>query len=151
GFLVVGLGAALGDALSRLNLETWRRTAIAWSAGVGIAWMAVAAATVWPHGLCYVNEAWGGASHAYERVSGSDYDWGQGVRELARWREANAQRVSLLYYGTDPVARSDHFAYLFADLLPASDDDATRAALGERDLAVSVSLLYGPRLKHDRL
>lgn len=146
-FVAIGLGAALGDALTR-TAPLWRRRLIAGASAVGVVWMAAAAAAVWPHGLCYVNELWGGPSHGYLCVGGSDYDWGQGVRDLDRWRASKGRDVSLLYYGTDPVARSDRFAYLHADQLPAPEN--LHGALAGRDLAVSVSLLYGPRLKPDK-
>src|SRR5262249_26437533 len=58
-FLSIGVGAALGDALARLG-PIWRRKLVAGTACFAVAWMVVAAVTVWPHGLCYVNEAWGG-------------------------------------------------------------------------------------------
>lgn len=147
-FLAVGVGVALGDALTRLEAG-WQRRTLFGAATVGVGWMAVAVALVWPNGLCYVNELWGGTRHAPEYVSGSDYDWGQGVRDLDRWRERHHAEVALLYYGTDPLARSDHFTYLHADHLPAKEQ--LRATVGDRDLAVSMCLLYGPRLKHDRL
>jgi hypothetical protein len=146
--VAVGIGAALGDALARLEPDSWRKRLLSGASALGVVWMAGAPAAVWPHGLCYVNELWGGPSHGYECVSGSDYDWGQGVRELDRWRAAKGRDVALLYYGTDPVARSGRFALLHPDQLPPPDD--LDQAFAGRDLAVSVSLLYGPRLKADK-
>jgi hypothetical protein len=147
-FAAVGLGAAIGDALTR-SLPMWRRWTLTSLSSAGIIWTASAAFLVWPHGLCYTNELWGGRAHAHECVSGSDFDWGQGIRELDHWR--GERGVALLYYGTDPLAHKGHFSYLHADQLPPPSAEQLRTLTAGNDLAVSVSLLYGPRLKHDRL
>jgi len=56
--------------------------------GVGLAWSAASAVMVWPHGLCYVNELYGGTENGYVQISDANYDWGQGIPELARWQAA---------------------------------------------------------------
>src|SRR5262249_1504837 len=66
---------------------TWRKRVLAAWAGGGVLWTAAAALIVWPNGLCYVNELWGGTKSGYVRVSDANYDWGQGLPELARWQE----------------------------------------------------------------
>ncbi len=150
-FGLVGLGAALADALGRLDLARWRRVTVGTLAAAGLGWAAISVAGAWPNGLCYVNELYGGTSQGYRCVSGSDYDWGQGVRELQRWQQSNQRSVALLYYGTDPVAGPPRFRPLTVDRLPAPGDEPIRAALGGDDLAVSVCLLYGPSLCNERL
>ena len=141
-FAAIALGAALGDALVRSG-PGLRRRLIGGFATIAIGWMALASAEVWPNGLCYVNEAWGGSAHAYECVSGSDNDWGQGLPDLGRWCDSNGRRVSIFYFGCDPAAGTERFPKLPMESLPAVDDPTLRAALGSRDLAVSVTLLYG--------
>ena len=150
-FACVGLGAALADALARIDLDRWRRSLLAGLTTAGLAWAAVSVASAWPHGLCYVNELYGGMAHGYRCVSGSDYDWGQGVRELQQWQVDHDRGLALLYYGTDPVATSPHFLSLAPDRLPAPGEQPVRSALEGKDLAVSVCLLYGPSLKHEPL
>src|SRR5262249_32407359 len=59
-----------------------RRRLLAFAAAAGVAWTAVAALAVWPRGQCYANELWGGTARAYRYVSDSNYDWGQGLKEL---------------------------------------------------------------------
>jgi hypothetical protein len=142
-FAAIGLGAALGDAIVRPG-PSWRRRWVGGFAAVAVGWMALASAEVWPNGLCYINEAWGGTANAYECVSGSDNDWGQGLRDLDRWCDANGQSVSLVYYGCDPKAGTERFPRFSCDALQAVDEPCLHAALGSRDLAISVSLLYGP-------
>jgi hypothetical protein len=150
-FAVIGLGAALGHALARADLAHWRRRAVGVLAAVGIGWTAVSVAFAWPNGLCFVNELYGGKSEGYRCVSGSDYDWGQGVRELTRWQQKHERGLALLYYGTDPRAAPPHFRPITVDHLPAPGDRPVRAVLAGDDLAVSVCLLYGPSLGNERL
>jgi hypothetical protein len=150
-FAAVGLGAALGHAVARIDLAGWRRRAVAGLTAAGLAWTAGSVVAVWPHGLCYVNELYGGTRQGYCCVSGSDYDWGQGVRELKQWQNEHDRRLALLYYGTDPVALAPPFFYLRPDRLPAPAPGDVGNTLAGRDLAVSVCLLYGPSLKHEPL
>jgi hypothetical protein len=141
-FLVIGIGAGLGDALARSS-PGWRRRGIGAFSAFAIGWMAVESAAVWPNGLCYVNEAWGGTANAYKCVGGSDNDWGQGLPELGRWSTAHDRPVSILYYGADPLASTERFPLIPFDKLSSIDETSLRAVLGPRDLAVSVCLLYG--------
>jgi hypothetical protein len=137
---IVGLAAALVHAW-RDSAALWRRRALAGVAGLSLVWLGVNSVAVWPHGLCYVNEAWGGPERGYALVSDSNYDWGQGLRELARWREE--QRIDNLdvwYFGTDPLVRA----------LPVRTLDAKRLSAAEllnavegRYLAVGMSWVYG--------
>ena len=62
-----------------------------------------AAVAVWPHGLCYANELWGGSRNSYRLVSDSNYDWGQGLPELAQWgRQHHVAALDVWYFGSDP-------------------------------------------------
>src|SRR5262249_39816892 len=73
-------------------LTRWRESAgaifkemlIGLGCTAGVAWMAISHVTVWPHELCYVNELWGGPDKGYELVSDANYDWGQGLKDLAK-------------------------------------------------------------------
>jgi hypothetical protein len=150
-FASVGLGAAVADALGRIDLSRWRQSVLAGLTAAGLAWSAISVAGAWPDGLCYVNELYGGTRQGYHCVSGSDYDWGQGVRELQQWQQEHHRDLALLYYGTDPVAEPPHFLKLTPDHLPAPGKEPVRTALEGKDLAVSVCLLYGPSLKHEPL
>lgn len=150
-FAAIGTGAALADALARVDLTPWRRRLLGGLTCVGVAWMAVAAGSAWPNGLCYVNELYGGPRRGYRLVSGSDYDWGQGIPELARWQRRHHASLTLLYYGTDPLADAAPFQRLRVDSFPPPDAPHIRAALAGREVAVSLCLLHGPSLRHERL
>src|SRR5207245_1176379 len=70
---------------------------------IGTTWNTVAALLVWPHGLCYTNELWGGTRQGYLYLSDSNYDWGQGLPELARWQRHHRDTpLEVWYFGSDP-------------------------------------------------
>lgn len=137
---IVGLSAALVNAWRDCSWS-WQRHSLAATGVATIAWMGTAAATIWPHGLCYVNELWGGPERGYALVSDSNYDWGQGLRELAQWQRTHGiDDLDIWYFGTDPLLKS----------LPVRPMNAAKMSAGElmqsvqgRYLAVGTSWLYG--------
>ena len=143
-FAAIGLAGA-GARAYRERAPGWRRRVLVAGATVAVAWSSWSSASVWPDGLAYVNELWGGMADGYRLVSDSNYDWGQGLPELDRWRrERGAAPVSVWYFGTDPSWRALGFTLLPLHAQRVEGiDDLTRAAAG-RYLAVSTTLLYGP-------
>lgn len=136
---IVGLSAALAIAWREASL--WRRRLAGGAAALSLVWLGAASVAVWPHGLCYVNEAWGGPERGYALVSDSNYDWGQGLRELARWQEEHGiDNLDVWYFGTDPLVRVLPMRLLHATRLSA--DELLRAVEGRR-LAVGTSWVYG--------
>ena len=111
---------------------------------VGVVWTAAAAVGVWPMGLCYVNELWGGTRDGYRHVSDANYDWGQGLKELAAWRgEHGLDALDVWYYGADPGLRRLPLREVRLHTLPVTGpEDVVRHVQG-RYLAVSTTLLYG--------
>jgi 4-amino-4-deoxy-L-arabinose transferase-like glycosyltransferase len=141
-FFILGLSVAVVDAWKAATGQ-WRRPFLVTACAI-VLWSAIAVARVWPNGIQYVNEFWGGTRTGYLCLGGSDYDWGQGVPQLARW--ANGRKLVLVYYGTDALAESPQFETLNWDTTrdrPVTVEEIT-AVLHGRDLAVSISLLYGP-------
>ncbi len=117
---VVGLAAAIVQA-SR-DLSGWGRHLLTAGAGAGVLWTASAAMIVWPHGLSYVNELWGGTSRGYLVVSESNYDWGQGLKELARWqRQHGVGSLKVWYYGMDPAVWTSPFSWSSYTLSQSGD------------------------------
>lgn len=139
----VGLSAALVNAWNEMAPGIGRR-AFAGLVAAGAVWMAWVPVSVWPNGICHTNELWGGTSTGYTLLSDSNYDWGQGLPELAEWeRRHDVDRVDLWYFGADPAAKSARF-----HLVPLHDLPVDRAvAIGpharSRYLAVGTTLLYG--------
>jgi hypothetical protein len=145
--LVVLAGAGLAGAAGRAWGELpagWRRRALAGGVAAGLLWTAGAAVAVWPNGLCYTNEVWGGTANGYRCLSDSNYDWGQGLRELAAWqRRCGVTALDVWYFGTDPALARLPVRSVDLRRLPG----ATPAEVGERlrgrYLAVSTTRLYG--------
>src|SRR5262249_58047790 len=126
------------------NGPGWTRSVLAASAGGGLVWTAWAVLAVWPHGLAYTNELWGDRAYAHERVSDSNYDWGQGLRELRRWqRQRELATVDVWYFGTDPLIKQPPLHEVPFHLLPIRDAADVLARVRGHYLAVSMTLLYG--------
>ncbi len=149
--LVLPLVALLAVGTAAAVVRAWQegrrlaaRQLLAAAAGIGLAWTAADAAAVWPHGLCYVNELWGGTATGYLRLSDSNYDWGQGLPELARWQgEHGIEPLDVWYFGTDPRLRTMPVREVPFHVLPDNATDPLAAVRGHY-LAVSTTLLHGP-------
>jgi hypothetical protein len=139
---VVGLAAGAVQFLREWAPRPRRWGAIALA--LGVSWTTGAAILVWPNGLSYVNELWGGTSAGYRVVSESNYDWGQGLKELARWRQANAVvNLDVWYFGTDPSFSKLAFRESPLPGLPLTDGTEVLAWERGHWLAVSTTVLYG--------
>jgi hypothetical protein len=139
---VVGLASATADALGTLRAGARRRLVFG-TAAIGGVWLAIAAWQVWPQGLCYTNELWGGTRLGYRCLSDSNYDWGQGLKELARWQKRHGVTdLTVFYYGTDPTLERLPMRRLEGEP-PPTDGESIPAALRGRTLAVGTTMLYG--------
>ncbi|MGH7192642.1 MAG: hypothetical protein ACREJM_03805, partial [Candidatus Saccharimonadales bacterium] len=139
---VVAVAAALVAAAESSTM--FRRRLLAAGAVAAIAWTAFGACRVWPEGLCYTNELWGGTPRGYFCLSDSNYDWGQGVKELAQWRRQHGiEQLDVWYFGTDPAAGVPPLRLLPLHILPLRKPDDVRAFAQGRYLAVGTTLLYG--------
>lgn len=134
---VVGLAAAGVSAWRRLS-ASWARRGFSLLAGSAMAAMALVAVHVWPNGLSYTNGLWGPAERGYLLVSDSNYDWGQGLYELAAWqRKTDAGPLDVIYFGTDPTLTR-------LNMRPVALPDVSFDPAGSaRKLAVSTTVLYG--------
>ncbi|MGH7169148.1 MAG: hypothetical protein ACRELG_02580, partial [Gemmataceae bacterium] len=142
GFAAIGLAAALAAGRQQIALSRWR-SLLTTSAAISIVWLLWSSLSVWPHGLCYTNELWGGTANGYRCLSDSNYDWGQGLKDLAQWQEAHQEHdLQVLYYGTDTSLWRLPMRPLLVAALPLGPDDLPTQAQG-RTLAVSTSILYG--------
>lgn len=136
--VAAGMVAAAGSS------TMLRRRLIVSAAAASIAWTAVASWRVWPEALCYTNELWGGTARGYLCLSDSNYDWGQGVKELAQWRRRHGvEPLDVWYFGTDPAAATPPLRLLPLHILPLQKPDDVRAFAQGRYLAVGTTLLYG--------
>ncbi|MFL5327728.1 MAG: ArnT family glycosyltransferase [Gemmataceae bacterium] len=139
-FVIVALAAGIAQSLTHVQL---RRPLTAASA-IGIAWMGVSSALAWPNGLCYVNELWGGAQEGYRLVSDGNYDWGQGLPELAKWqRSRNISDLDVWYYGRDPEIKRMPVRDLPLHCVTLRQPDDMATYCWGRHLAVGTTLRYG--------
>lgn len=138
------VAVAAGLVAAAQSSSALRKRVFAAAAVAAIAWTAVAACRVWPEGLCYVNELWGGTPQGYLLLSDSNYDWGQGVKELAQWRrDCGIEHLDVWYFGTDPTANTAPLRLLPLHVLPLTKPDDVRVFAQGRYLAVGTTLLYG--------
>lgn len=142
GFAVIGISAALVLAHKHLVWSRWRPLLTA-TAAVSAAWLLWIPCSVWPHGLCYTNELWGGTSNGYLCLSDSNYDWGQGLKDLALWQKTHrVDDLHVMYYGTDTSLRRLPMHPLAVGALHLGADDLPAPAQGHT-LAVGASIVYG--------
>jgi hypothetical protein len=137
------IGTSVAATLSIRWAAAHRRTAnlIRAEAIAAIVWAALAAIAVWPNGICYTNEAWGGTPTGYLYLSDSNYDWGQGLPELSRWVHRNAAgQINVWYFGLDPVIASPPF---IQQRIEADGANIPVESLRGRYLAVGTTMLYG--------
>jgi hypothetical protein len=140
---VVGLAAAVVTAC-RTYGPGWQRALLAGGTAAALCWTTQAAISVWPNALCYTNELWGPRETAYRRVSDGNYDWGQGLPELARWQqEHHVGAVDVWYFGTDPAVNRPPFRLRSLASAGLRRPEDVAAALAGRYFAASTTLLYG--------
>jgi hypothetical protein len=138
----VGMAAALVEAWQVCGAGC--RRLLSGGAGAGVAWAAAAALLVWPHGLCYTNELWGGTAQGYRLLTDSNYDWGQGLPELARWqRDHDVDQLDVWYFGTDPALKKLPLREVRLHLLPLDGPEGVRTEVEGHYLAVSTTWLHG--------
>lgn len=133
----IGLGAALAQAM-RESGPGWRQRLLTTATGTGLLWTATAALLVWPMGLCYVNELYGGTATGYQYVGDSNFDWGQGLKELARWQDQHQlAEMDVWYFGTDPLLKKLPMRDLRFEDRPIKQPAEVEALVRDRVLAVS--------------
>jgi len=135
-----GFGAAVVAALRETGSSV-KRIVLGVFVAVGLLYNGVASARVWPEGICYTNEMWGGTRNGYLCLSDSNYDWGQGLLELLQWRETHGVDViDVWYFGLDPRAGFLPFRKMSTKKgeFPSIEDQVRGKCV-----AVSTTLLYG--------
>lgn len=100
-FLIV-FASKMGRAL-----DFGRQRALAIACAGLLAWNVVETARTYPNFLTYFNEFAGGPSNGYRWLVDSNLDWGQDLKELARYRrEHPGEPFFLSYFGT---ARPEYY------------------------------------------
>jgi hypothetical protein len=145
----VGLSAAAVEVYRGLSPGVRRRLFVG-GVAAGLLWAGESAVRVWPQGLCYVNELWGGPRDGYRWVSEANYDWGQGLPELARWqRRHRVGQMAIWYFGTDPLFERLPLRPLSLHDMPLKGPADVLVQVRGQYLAVSTTILYGPGFNLD--
>jgi hypothetical protein len=138
--LVVGVSAGLVQFFRRVSVP-WGRASVWMAAVAGVLWTLVGTLSVWPHALCYANEAAGGPGRNHLNLGDSNHDWGQGLPELLAWQRSHADApLCVWYFGSDPQLKA---APLTSIDLHAMPPDVAEERLEGCYLAVSMSHLHG--------
>ena len=86
----------------------------------------------------------GGTNTGYLLLSDSNYDWGQGVPELARWQRAHPNlTLDVWYFGTDPLLEQLPVRDLPLHTFPIKGPDDVLAQVHGHYLAAGTTLVYG--------
>ena len=97
-----GYGAAVAEAMHEMH-GRWKKMTLGAVTAACICYTAACSFIAKQDALCYTNEFWGGTRNGYLYLADSNYDWGQGLKELLRWRDAHGvPAVDVWYFGTDP-------------------------------------------------
>ena len=142
-FFIVGVAGAAANMIAAMG-PGWRRRLTAGAVIGCVLWSGAASLLVWPNALCYFNELWGGTAEGYKLLSDSNYDWGQGLRELEDWQRRNhIENLDVWYFGKDPERSKGPFHQVsMSDSVFEGPEDLIARFRG-RYLAVSTTNLYG--------
>ncbi|HEY1188140.1 MAG TPA: hypothetical protein VGE74_10810, partial [Gemmata sp.] len=138
-YITVGAAVARGWADPRPGARVVPRGLVA----LVLAALAGTAAWVWPHGLSYFNQVWGGTAAGNVLLHDSNYDWGQGVPELRAWNAEhnNNEPLGLWYFGSDPDAVYPPLVWLNLSRSPLVSAADVPQQCPTKYLAVSVAIL----------
>lgn len=133
----------VGSAIARAWSEPGSRVVPRWFVVTMLAVLAGTAAWVWPHGLSYFNQAWGGTPAGNALLHDSNYDWGQGLPELRAWNatQNNNEPLAIWYFGADPDVTHPPLVWLQLSHLPVLSADDVPHHCPTKYLAVSAAIL----------
>ncbi len=123
---------------------------------VGVALLAAGLlefASVYPNNLAFFNRAVGGPSNGFRYLADSNIDWGQDLKPLKGWMDANhVTHINLAYFGVaDPAYYGIDCTYMGGTTIPGVTPSMMRPPRLPGYVAVSVTLLDGvPFAERDR-
>jgi hypothetical protein len=140
---VVGVSAGIVNTVRSFG-PGWRARVAVAGCAAGVLWCAAASWMIWPNALCYVNRLWGDPAEGYRLVSDSNWDWGQGLKELAGWQRQNGTGdLDVWYFGADPGIRRLPLRSVALAALPVERPEDVAPFVHGRRLAVSTTLVHG--------
>jgi 4-amino-4-deoxy-L-arabinose transferase-like glycosyltransferase len=85
--------------------QGWVRARAVWPAGMLLVWCLVEVTAGYPNLLSYCNPIGGGTAECYQKLTDSNYDWGQDLERLRQWAAARPEAVIAVdYFGGDNAA-----------------------------------------------
>jgi hypothetical protein len=141
-----GYGAAIVQAMREMG-DRWKKVALGTFTAAGLLYTGASSVITRQDAICYTNEFWGGTREGYLYLNDSNYDWGQGLKELLQWRDSHGvDVVDVWYFGLDP--RRD---ILPLRMFPLNDAAFVHGQSWEdvcrgKCVAVSATVLYGQYL-----
>jgi hypothetical protein len=140
GFAILGLAIGLARWLADCPSPSVRWISCG-TVAIALGWTITQSLHAWPQGLCYTNELFGGTERGYLVLSDSNYDWGQGLPELARWHQQHAEApLDVWYFGTD--GRINQFPFHAVDASQSATWEQLEKRFRGHYLAVGTSMLY---------
>ena len=110
-------------------------------------WGSITMARQFPDGLRYINDFSANNAQPQSLVSDSNYDWGQGLFDLANnLRPDPAQPIWVVYWGGDPRVDMPPFRRLTPAAQGITNADSLKLWLPGKTVAVSATILHGPPL-----
>jgi len=115
-------------------------------------WYIAASLFIAPHYLAYFNELIGGSGNGYKYLVDSNLDWGQDLKGLKKYMDANGiKRISLSYFGIDsPKRYGINYDWLPSHFLYNPNPEASVDSTKNRFVAISATNLQGVYLEPNR-
>ena len=140
-----------------VSLATWWRDAAKPRRGplaatlLLLLWGSLTMARQFPDGLRYINDFSANNAQPQSLVSDSNYDWGQGLFDLASnlrpdLKPDPAQPIWVVYWGGDPRVDLPPFRRLTPAAQGITNADSLKLWLPGKTVAVSATILHGPPL-----
>jgi hypothetical protein len=107
-------------------------------------WSLWSCIATYPHYLAFFNELVGGPKNGYKVLLDSNLDWGQELKGLKRWMDANGvKKILFLYFGgVEPEYYGIDASYVSGSWI-GYDPPATRTPEAPKYIAMSATLLQG--------
>jgi len=111
-------------------------------------WQLASCLAAYPHYLAYFNELAGGSQNGHRVLLDSNVDWGQDLKGLKRWMDANhVKKVQFLYFGyVDPEYYGIDAVYPSGNRWLRYDPPATQSKDAPEYVVVSANILYASRI-----
>lgn len=139
-FLIM-LGAAGAHAL----FEYWQRPAAKAALTTLVLAIVLEVGRAYPSNLAFFNAFAGGPQEGYQMLADSNVDWGQDLKGVKAWMEANdVNRINLAYFGTaDPDYYDIAYTPIWGTTIPGLPPTAIGPPTLPGYIAISVTLLEG--------